>query len=191
MHYPCCVTFHAFVTYSDLLQKKLDFFLDSTQKLWYSLIKAERKGVRNMRKLIQHMKRRNIFTETLAFIAIPAVFVILILIVTVFIYSNSYKNMVKNSCLSTLETFCSQQESSMQNISHSIGVLSENKRFVDTIDGDLTSLADITYIQKILRKIKLNHSCIDSISVFERDSMQVYTNNNVYSAVDYFSIIYY
>lgn len=143
-----------------------------------------------MRKLINYMKHRNIFTETLAFIAIPAVFVILILIVTVFIYSNSYKNMVKSSCLSTLETFCSQQESSMQNISHSISVLSENKRFVDTIDGDLTSLADITYTQKILRKIKLNHSCIDSISVFERDSMQVYTNNNVYSAVEYFSSIY-
>lgn len=130
------------------------------------------------------------FLQLLSIISLPVMFSILILFSCFFIYNTNYKEIIKTNNMTSLEHFCRHQDETIQNISLSISALSENTRFVDTANGFLQSNSDITYIQKIMRKIKLNQPMIDSIAIYEKSSMRVYTNNNIYSAEDYFSNIF-
>ena len=134
--------------------------------------------------------KNSIFTQLLALISLPALFAILILIISFSIHSQNYKDTTNKNCMSVLESFCKQQDETIQNISHSISVLSENSTFLEIADGKAQGIGDITYVQKILRKIKANHSLIDSISIFEKNSSTVYTENNIYPAADYFDEIF-
>ena len=127
------------------------------------------------------------FIRLMSLISLPAIFSCLILFSSFFIYNSNYKETIKNNSTITLEHFCRHQDETTQNISLSISALSEDKRFFDTVEGVLTETADITYVQKILRKIKLNTALIDSIAIFEKTSQSVYTNNNIYTADEYFS----
>lgn len=124
----------------------------------------------------------------MSLIALPAIFSCLILFSSFFIYNSNYKETIKNNSTITLEHFCRHQDETTQNISLSISALSEDQRFFNTVEGMITDTADITYVQKILRKIKLNTALIDSIAIFEKTSQSVYTNNNIYTADEYFSV---
>jgi len=134
--------------------------------------------------------RNHGFIQLLSIISLPVMFSILILFSCFFIYNNNYKEIIKNKSLTSLEHFCRHQDETIQNISLSISAMSENDRFVNTANGLLQSTSDITYTQKALRKIKLNQAMIDSISIYEKTSMRVYTGNNIYPAEEYFSKIF-
>ncbi len=138
-----------------------------------------------MNKLKNHS-----FIRLLTLISLPAAFSCLILFSSFLVYNNNYKETIKDNSIITLEHFCRYQDETTQNISLSISALSEDKRFFNTTEGTLTETADITYVQKILRKIKLNTPLIDSIAIFEKTSQSVYTNNNIYKADEYFSTLF-
>lgn len=139
--------------------------------------------------MLNKIKNRG-FLQLLSIISLPVMFSILILFSCFLIYNNNYKEIIKNNNMTSLEHFCRHQDETIQNISLSISALSENTRFINTANGNLQSNSDITYIQNIMRKIKINQPMIDSIAIYEKSSMRVYTNNNIYLAQNYFSDIF-
>lgn len=130
--------------------------------------------------------KNNLYTQILSFIAVPAFFSIVMLISCIFICNNYIKLSAQKNYQTTLSNFCQRQEESIQNISFSFQALSENNRFIQVVDGNVNSLPEITYTQKIIRAIVANNSSIESVAIFERASMQVYTPFNVFPAEAYF-----
>lgn len=124
------------------------------------------------------------------FILIPCFLVMIFSVLSLFTFQQTYKNTLKDSYVSSLKSLSSQQESYLQNISHSISLLSENEQFFQAIESSGIASENILYAQKIMRQIRSNYPVIDSISVLNRVDGQVYTQNTIHDAEKYFSTVY-
>ncbi len=147
-----------------------------------------------MQKLINLLKTKlkdNFFFKMYALMLLPVLIIVFFLFFSTFSYSKNYKELLKNGYLEKLELICTQNETSLQNISTIVRVLSENKDFMEiaTANSPVSSnSADM--ISDFLKQVKENNALIDNICIYNRSNSAVYYDGGACHASTYFSSVY-
>lgn len=133
---------------------------------------------------------KSTYSKILIYVAAPAFIACIFIFMLFIVYTNNHKNILKKSYESKMESFYYLQDRQLQDIAISLRILSDDSRFIDTVNGTLTSPQDITHAQRILKQIQSNYPFIDEVSIVERIGEQVYTSNNTYPMSRYFLDVY-
>ncbi len=133
---------------------------------------------------------KNTYSKILIYVAAPAFIACIFILMLFIVYTNNHKNLLKESYESKMEAFYNLQDRQLQDIAISLRTLSDDSRFIDTVNGTLTSSQDITHAQKILKQIQSNYPFVDEVSIVDRIGKQVYTPSDTYPMSRYFSDVY-
>ncbi len=140
---------------------------------------------------IRQKIKDNFFFKMYLLILLPVIIILVFMLFSSYSYSKNYKELLKTGYLERLESICSQNETSLQNITTIIQVLSENKDFMEIAAGINSSERNSAQlISNILAQVKSNNQLIDSISIYNRNGSAVYSDTGVSHASNYFSSEY-
>lgn len=130
----------------------------------------------------------NFFFKMYLLILLPVIFILIFMLFSTYFYSQNYKELLKTGYLERLESICTQNESSLQNITTIIEVLSENNDFMEIATANTApEQSSVHVISDILSQVCENNLLIDSISIYNRSSSAVYTANGVCHSTIYYS----
>ena len=132
----------------------------------------------------------NVFFKTYALILLPVFIIILFLMISTYSYNNNYMQLLMNSYLTKLESICSENETSLQNIATMIKILSDNDNFMSIVTSGESALRNTHDVSDILTQVKENNQLIDSICVYNRSENTVYSDFGTSNATNYFTYEY-
>ena len=132
----------------------------------------------------------NVFFKTYALILLPVFIIILFLMISTYSYNNNYMQLLMNSYLTKLESICSENETSLQNIATMIKILSDNDNFMSIVTSGESALRNTHDVSDILTQVKQNNQLIDSICVYNRGENTVYSDFGTSNATNYFTYEY-
>lgn len=152
------------------------------------------KDVTQMPKLLKKLFAKikdNFFFKMYILILLPVIIILFFMLFSTISYTKSYKELLKNGYLEKLESICTQNETSLQNITTIIRVLSENKEFVEIATNSSSQKNNsANAVSDILEQVKENNKLIDCICIYNRSNSTVYSDSGVSHATTFFSSEY-
>lgn len=142
-------------------------------------------------KSIKKKFKDNTFIKTYALILLPVLILFTFLLISTFSYNKNLTDLLKDSYLSRLEAICTENETSLQNITTMIRLMSDNNDFMNVaLNTGIPDQNSIDTISNTLTQLKSNNNLIDSISLYNRSNNTVYSNSGTGNAINYFSYEY-
>ena len=152
------------------------------------------KDVTQMPKLLKKLFAKikdNFFFKMYILILLPVIIILFFMLFSTISYTKSYKELLKNGYLEKLESICTQNETSLQNITTIIRVLSENKEFVEIATNSSSQKNNSSNaVSDILEQVKENNKLIDCICIYNRSNSTVYSDSGASHATTFFSSEY-
>lgn len=139
-----------------------------------------------LQKIINKTKS-NLFVKMYILIFLPVLIVLFFDLFSSVSYTKSYKELLKIGYLEKLESICTQNETSLQNITTIIRILSENKELPELITASPTPKNhSANAISEILGQVKSNNRLIDCIYIYNRSNATVYSDSGASHATNFF-----
>lgn len=172
----------------------LFFFFPLTVQKNHDILKYIKDVNRIMHKILKSIQKKfkdNTFIKTYALILLPVLIIFIFLLVSTFSYNKNLTELLKDSYLTRLEAICTENETSLQNITTMIRLMSDNNDFMNVaLNTGVPEQSSLDTISDTLTQLKDNNNLIDSIALYNRSNNTIYSDSGTSNAINYFSYEY-